>query len=96
MNIWKEHFRHYNFDRSSKGIITAPTNASLLTVCIQHSVVAEVCIKEMKQCYHKAPCLCLMTSLLGALKLFPQLCSSPEAFLSGGTGEKESWEVPVM
>lgn len=51
MNIWKEYFRHYNFDRGSKGIITAPTRANLFTVCVQPWFVAEVCVKEMKQRY---------------------------------------------
>lgn len=64
MNIWKEYFRHYNFDHGSNGIIIAPTKASLFTVCIQHWVVAKVRMKGMKQRYHKAPCLCLMTCLL--------------------------------
>lgn len=89
MNIWKEYFRHYNFDRGSKGIIIAPTKASLFTLCIQHWVVAKVCIKEMKQRYHKAPCLCLMTCLLWALKpVSPVMLFTRSLFYWGIRGKR--------
>lgn len=68
MSIWKEFFRHCNFDRGSKGIITAPTKASWFPVSMQHWAVAEVCTKEMKQRYHEAPCPHPVTCLLWALE----------------------------
>lgn len=88
MNISKECFRHYNSDCGSKGIIIGPTKVSLFTVCVQHWAVTEVCRKEMKQRYHKAPCLAWWLVHSEHWSCFPQWCSSPETDFYWGNRRK--------
>lgn len=88
MKVWKEYFGHCNFDHGSKGMITVPAQGSLLTVSVQHWVVAELCMEKWSNTTTRLRA-CVWWFVQSEHKSqFPQWCHWPEAFFIGGKGKR--------
>lgn len=88
MNTWKESFGHCNFDHGSKGMIAVAAQGSLLTVCVQHWLGAELGMERWSNSTTRLHASVWWFVHPELERQFPYWCHWPEAFFIGATAKR--------